>query len=164
MPVFRPTFSQRLDQVAVEVAVGAIVLGVVGIDGAVPVGKAVVMLAGRQDVLGAGLLEQRRPCVGIPLGGRVHRQEILVAELGGRPDMLRVPLHHGGIAAVHVADIPLAGVGRDGVDAPVHHDAELAVAKPLRVLVILLNRIPGWLERAGWRRRETGQRSSNQLR
>ena len=146
---FQAGFDHGFDEIAIQVAVGSVVFGVEGINRAVPVGKAVVMLARCQHVFGAGLFEQRGPGIRIPLGRRIHRKKVLVAELGGRPVMFGVPLHDAGIAAIHVADIPFAGVSRHGVDAPVHHDAELAIPKPIRVFVVLLDGLPGFRERPG---------------
>ncbi len=146
-----PDFFNRLNQFAVEVVVRPVIFRVVGIDRTVPVGKPVVMLTGGEHVFGAGLLEERGPRIGIPLRGGEQREKILVAEFRRRSEVFRVPLNDRGVAAavarehvaaIHVADIPLAAVRRHGVDAPVHHDAEFAVAKPRGVAVVFFDRFP----------------------
>ena len=141
-------FPHRCDEVAVEVAVRAVVFGVEWINLAVPVGKTVVMLAGSKDIFRAGILEQIRPRVGIPLCCREHREKILVAEFSRRPEMLRVPVHNALVAAIHITHIPLAGVCRHRINAPVHINAKLAVAKPVGVFVVLLDGIPAFLKRS----------------
>jgi len=45
-----------------------------------------------------------------------------------------------------------------------HHDAEFSVAKPVRVMVILLDGIPVFLKRPGWDGGKVLQCGSNQFR
>ena len=126
----------------------AVVHRVVRVDLRVPVGEAVVVLARRKHVLRAGILEERRPRIGIPLRRGVHRQKILVAELRRRAVVLGVPLHHARVAAVHVADIPLAAVRRHGVDAPVHHRCRTSHRETTRGRGSSRRSTPTWAGRA----------------
>ena len=60
--------------------------------------------------------------------------------------MLRVPLHVGG---VHVPLVPLVQPRGDGVEPPVDEDPELGLVKPARHPVVVPQRLPRGLKRAG---------------
>src|SRR5580700_3434942 len=90
-------------ELADEVAFGAELAGTPRGDVRIPHGKAVVVLGAGDDVAYTGLLEQRRPFVGVELRGFEHGDEVLVAELVGRAVGLGVVL---GERVVHVPRVP----------------------------------------------------------
>ena len=108
--------------------------------------------AGGKNIFCARLFEQICPGVGIPIRGGEHRKKILVAEFRRRAKMLRVPVHHALVAAIHITHIPFAAVRRDRINTPMHHDAEFCVAEPVGVLVICADGIPAFLKRPGGNR------------
>ena len=104
-----------------------------------PVGKAavvhresVVVFGHGHDIAGPGRLEQRGPFPGVEFLGLEKRDEVLVAEFGLRPIGLQVVFVLGRILDIHLARIPFAAEGGDGIDAPVDEDAELGVEIPFR--------------------------------
>ena len=103
------------------------------------------MLGHGHDVLRAGGLEERGPVFRVVVRHGEQRDEVLVAELVGRPIVLGVPLHVGG---VHVPDVPLVDARRDRVKPPVDEDAELGRIEPRRGVVQVADRGPGRFERA----------------
>ena len=114
----------------------------------VPHGKAVMMLGAGTGEPGAGLLEKFRPVVRIEFVAGELGQEVLVAELLGRSEVLGVPaveiLVTKSVLHVHPVGIPFGNMCRNRVDSPVRVNPELAVLKPIRDR-IRCERFPGRL-------------------
>ena len=141
-PELHALLADGFGEVANQIALRPHLLRVPPGERAIPHGEAVVVLGGGHHVARAGLAEQLRPLVRVELRGGKEGNEVFISEYILRAEVLLVPGDDFGIA-VHVLDVPLALVRGDGIQAPVQKDAELAIAEPLRELVVGLDGFPG---------------------
>ena len=112
----------------------------------VPHGEAVVVLGHGAGKFRPRLGEQIGPLVGIEVLGRELRDEVLVAEVRRQlaEGLLEVRARPGIRAVVQGERVPggIRAVGVHRIRSPVRVDPELAVAQPIRHLLVAAERVP----------------------